>query len=520
MRLKNTVNNVIANLSLMVIRTVLMFVSRMVFVHALGKTYLGVNGLMTNVLSMLSLAELGIGTAINFSLYKPLAEGDTDKVGVLMSFYKRAYQLIGAVVAIAGMLLLPFIGYLIKGGAEIRDLQLIYLLYLVNSVSTYFVAYKETLVNADQKNYKIAPLIGMYSFLTIVIQMAVLLHFGSFPGYLAVQIAIGFIQRAVINRYITGMYRDVDFKHRGKLPDEERRQLTKNVRGMLLHKLGEYSIYGTDNIVISAFINIGLTGIYSNYAMIISTVNSVLLVIFSSATASFGELFAGEAGERQHQTFLRFDFLGFWLFGWSAIGLFVLLPEFIRLCFGADYLMSSGAVLLVCLNFYMTGMRIPVNIIKQAAGIYYEDRFVPLLQGLINLVISVILAAAVGLEGVFIGTVLSGLLPQLLKPVILYRQCFPAVSAGGYFRRQCSYLGELAVALALTMAAGQAVSGLFPAGARWTAFICRLALCAAVPNLVFWVLNHRCEEFLYYRRLLTQWLSGRSRICVRRADYR
>lgn len=505
MRLKNTMNNITANMLLMLLRTVLMFFSRMVFADTLGKAYLGVNGLMTNILSMLSLAELGISTAINFSLYKPLAEHDMEKVTVLMGFYKRAYQVIGGVVAAAGMLLLPFIRYLMKGGGEIKDLQLIYLLYLFHSVSSYFIAYKETLINADQKNYKIAPITGFFTFLTIVLQTGALWLFRSYPCYLVTQIAIEFIRRLAVNRYIKGEYPQVKFGNKGKLPDYEKMLLARNVKGMLFHKIGEYSIYGTDNIVISALIDIGMTGIYSNYAMIISAVNSILKIIFTSATASFGELFAVSSDEKQYRTFLRFDFLGFWLFGWSASCLIILLPPFIELCFGPGYLMPVWAVALICLNFYMAGVRIPVNIIKQAAGIYYEDRYVPLLQGIVNLVVSLALAVTIGLEGVFIGTVVSGLLPQIIKPVILYKKCFSAFCIRDYFNRQLIYLGKIAAALAATVFAGR----LYQGSSAVFGFLYCLFVCAAVPNLIFLLLSCRSEEYLYYRHLAGKWISGR-----------
>lgn len=490
---------------LMLIRTVLMFLSRMVFVYTLGKTYLGVNGLMTNVLSMLSLAELGISTAINFSLYKPLAENDMEKVSVLMGFYKRAYQVIGCIVAATGMLLLPFIGYLVKGGEGIKDLQLIYLLYLSHAVSSYFIAYKETLINADQKNYKIAPFTGFFTFLIIVLQMGALLLFRSYLCYLVIQIVVELIQRLTINRYIRSEYPQVNFVKREKLPDHEKRVLTRNIKGMLFHKIGEYSIYGTDNIVISALIDIGMTGIYSNYAMLKSTVNSILNIVLTSATASFGELFASSSSEKQYRAFLRFDFLGVWLFGWSTSCLIILSPKFIELCFGTDYLMSVWAVLLVCLNFYMSGVRISVNIIKQAAGIYYEDRYVPLLQGIVNLVVSVVLAMTIGLEGVFIGTVVSGLLPQIIKPIILYRKCFPAFGVGDYFRRQMIYLGKIAVALTATVL----VSRLYQGSSSILGFLYCLLVCTIIPNLIYLLLSCRSEEFLYYKHLAVEWCSGR-----------
>lgn len=498
MRLKNTVNNAAANVALLLLRTMLMFVSRLVFVRTLGKTYLGVNGLMTNVLSMLSLAELGISTAINFSLYQPLAESDMEKVSVLMGFYRQAYQVIGAVVAGCGLLFLPFLDHLVKGGEDIKHLRLIFLLYLFNSVSSYYITYKETLINAAQKNYKIAPINGIFTSLMILMQMVFMILFQNYFIYLIIQIAMGFFQRLAVNCYITKGFPQVDFHCRQKLPEKEKNVLIRNVKGMLFHKLGEYSIYGTDNLVISAFINITMTGIYSNYSMVISMINSILGVIFNSATASFGDLFVGRNREKQYEMYLRFEFLGYGIYGWCGICLLGLLTPFIRLFFGAGYELGTVTVLLLSLNFYMTGMRTPLNILKQAAGIYYEDRFVPLAQGAVNIALSVPLAVAIGIDGVFIGTVVSGLIPQLIKPLIFYRKCFPDHPASGYFLRHSRYLAKLMAALipALWLADVWSVGeGLAEVGIR-------ILVCSTVSAAVLYGLNRKSPECLYYMDLV------------------
>ncbi len=500
MRLKNAMNNAAANVALLLLRSVLMFVSRMVFARTLGTTYLGINGLMTNVISMLSLAELGIGTAVNFSLYKPLVEGNREKISVLMGFYKRAYQAIGLVVACCGLVLLPFLHYLVKGGEGIEHLRLIFLLYLLNSMSTYYIAYKETLINAAQKNYKLAGLNGLFTSLMIVLQTLSLLLFRNYFVYLGLQVLVGFVQRLAINRYITRMFPEINFHSKEKLPQEEKQVLVRNVRGMMFHKLGEYSVYGTDNLVISSFIHIAVTGIYSNYSMIISMANSMLSVILNGATAGFGDLFARDGQEKQYDAFLKFEFLGFWTYGWCAIGMFVLLSPVIRLFFGDGYVMETETVLLLCLNFYMMGMRIPLNILKQAAGIYYEDRYVPLAHGVLNLVLSVPLAIVLGINGVFLGTVLSGLVSQTIKPYVFYQKCFPDRGMAGYWLRHLWYFAQLITVTAVTVWLARWVN---PAS-QVAALAVHLGICVVVPLGLLCLINRRAPEFQYYWGLALQ----------------
>ena len=497
MRLKNTLNNAVANITLLLLRTVLMFISRLIFARILGQTYLGVNGLMTNVISMLSLAELGISTAISFSLYKPLADGDTEKISSLMNFYRRAYQIIGAIVGCGGLILLPFLNYVIKGGSDIDNLRLIYLLYLLNSVLTYYIAYKETLINAAQKNYKLAPFNALFTILIIVVQTVLLVLFRNYIIYLAAQIILSLVQRIVINRYITKMFPEISFNTSQKLPAHEKSVLARNVKGMLFHKLGEYSIYGTDNLVISAFIHITVTGIYSNYSMIISTANSLLNVLFNSATASFGDLFARDEKEKQYVMFLRFEFLAFIVYGWTGIGMLVLLTPIVSFFFGPDYILSSATVLLLCINFYMMGMRIPVNILKQAAGIYYEDRFIALLHGLLNLVLSIPLAIMIGLNGVFLGTVLSGLVSQIIKPYIFYRKCFSEKSMWSYWKRHLLYMVQLILITAVTVGTVNLIRVFLPD----LDIIIGFALSIMLPGILFILFNFRLDGFQYYWNL-------------------
>ena len=183
----------------------------------LDETLLGINGLYTGVLSMLSMAELGIGTALNYSLYGPVARKDYDKIKSYMLLYKKSYRIIGAVVAVIGLALVPFLKYFIKspGNYGMQELTVYYLIFLFNTVSTYFVSYKYSLVNAEQKNYIQTNVLTITKLVTVILQMVVLLLTANFLFYLLTAAMVELIQKIYVSRYLDKLYpylKDKDVK--------------------------------------------------------------------------------------------------------------------------------------------------------------------------------------------------------------------------------------------------------------------------------------------------------------------
>lgn len=489
MRIKNSLNNIIFNLGSIFVTYILNFISRSVFIYVLGTIYLGVNGLFSNILMMLSLAELGIGTAIAFSLYKPIAENDINKISTLMSFYRKAYRVIGFVVAFFGFILMFFLNYIIKDANSIENLRLIYLLYLFNTVSGYFLAYKTTLVSAYQKDYTLVPINTSISIINIISQIAVLLITKSFIIYLIIQILFGFIQRIIINIVITKRYSYINFKSKEKLSKQELHTIIKNIKAMFFHKIGDYCINGTDNIVISVFISIQAVGFYSNYTLLINTVNAIIMIIFNSTSASFGDLIAREEPKIILEKFKIFNFLGFWIFGWATICFYNLLNPFITLWIGEKYLLGYSVIIPVLINYYLTGMRIPLGIVKSSGGVYAQDQFIPIIQSIINLFFSVLLVRSIGLAGVFWGTVISCIVPLVYRPYIVYK-CVFETSCKKYFMKFTYYLIIFFTNIFVTSFLCKI---LFISG-NWLSLAERCIICAFIPNIFIIVLFRKSYE--------------------------
>ncbi|MBZ9625486.1 oligosaccharide flippase family protein [Clostridium sp. FP2] len=490
MRIKNSLNNIIFNLGSTFITYILSFVSRSIFIYTLGAQYLGVNGLFSNILMMLSLAELGIGTAINFSLYKPIAQKDNNKISTLMTFYRKAYSLIGCIVAVFGFILMFFLHYIIKDANTIENLRTIYLLYLFSTVSGYFLSYKTTLVSAYQKDYTLVPINVAMSAITILGQIVILMVTKSFIYYLFVQIIFGFIQRIIINNVITKQYKDIDFKTKEKLPQSELNVIIKNVKAMFYHKIGDYCVNGTDNIVISTFVGIKAVGFYSNYTLLITTVNAIIMIIFNSTSASFGDLIAKEKPEKRLEKFRVLNFLGFWFFGFATICFYNLLNPFITLWIGNKYILDLSIIIPVIINYYLVGMRVSLGIVKSSGGVYAQDRFVPLIQAIVNLFFSIILVKYIGLAGVFWGTVISAFVPMIYRPYVVYKYIFET-SCKKYLIQYTQYLLVVVVNIFVT----STLCKMLFLNAGWVNLIGRGFICVVIPNLLIVVLFRKSYEF-------------------------
>lgn len=488
-----------------VVTTLLGFVSRTVFIYTLGVTYLGVNGLILSVLSMLSLTELGIGTAITFSLYKPLSENNTEKLNAIMGFYKKAYRVIGLLVFVFGLVLMFFLKYVIKESQGISNLYLIYLIFLVNTSYTYFFSYKRTLINADQKAYLLVPFTTGFRILLVTVQIVVLVVFKNYIMYLLMQFIVSLAENIFINRYIDSKYTFPKNKSNQKIPQYEFGVIIKNIKAMFLHKIGDYAINGTDNIIISAFISIKMVGLYSNYALLIATVNKFILIIFGSATASFGNLIAQENKEKILQTFKVFNFLGFWIFGWATVCFYNLLNPFISIWIGNSYIIEQAIINILLVNFYLFGMRVPLGIVKMAAGVYSQDKYLPLIQAVVNLGFSIILVQYWGLAGVFMGTVISSVTVVCwYRPLVVYKYVFET-SPKRYFIKYAVY-GIVVIAnifitkyLCIFMFSNYTLGGL----------IGRVLISLLVPNIIVVLFFFRTNEFKQLMVIIKQSFGGR-----------
>lgn len=470
------------------------FVLRTIFIMNLSEELLGVNSLYTNILSILSLAELGIGTALNYSLYKPVAEGNTEKIKSYMQMYRKCYRVIACVIAIIGLCLAPFLKYLIKdpGSITVQEMTLYYFIFLFNTVSTYFVSYKYSLCNAEQRNYIQTNINTVTKLITTSLQIVIVIVTKNFLFYLLTDMAVQLLQKIFVSRYLNRRYPYLKDKDVKPLSQDEQNAVWTKTKALVLHKVGDAARLQTDSLIISSFIAVAVSGMVDNYKLVINAVTNFVNILLNSVISGFGNLIATESKEHQYQLFKVYRFFANWIYGFLVTGFYVLLTPLIELWLGDSWVISAAAVNFILIDLYFKGERIVLSNYKTAAGVFEQDKYLTLIQGIVNLVLSIWLVQKVGLAGVYFGTVVSGLIANITKPVIIYKVCFNR-SCRSYFLDSLKHAG-MTLILALLL---KAWGNLILANLSWLTFLLVMVLVTLVYNGVFLLLFGRTQEFGY-----------------------
>lgn len=492
-RTHNSILNIITGLGGYVINTILGFVCRIVFIRCLTAEYLGISGLFTNILTMLSLAELGIGNAIVFALYKPLAENDEEKIASLMQFYAKAYKIIGIVVGIFGLCMIPFLGFVIKDPPNIKEnLYVIYLLYLFNTSSSYFFSYKSSLIMADQQNYIVTGLNYIVTIIQSILQLIYLLVTKEYMGYLIIQ-TVGTLAFNFIISYIADKkYPYIKEKNIKQLSKKERKGLTSNIKALTIWKLSGLLVNNTDNIIITYFSGLATVGISSNYTLLSTTLNSLLNQVFNGITASVGNHNAIESKEKKLEMFNFINMMNFWLFGWATVGIVVLSSDIVKLCFGQGYVLPFNIPCIIGLNFYMVGMQSAVWTYKNTMGLFRQGRYLLIFTAILNLIFSIILGNKWGLFGILLATAISRLLTNTwYDPYVVFKYGLD-IKPSIYFKKYIFYSIILIITIIITMFFGSIFN--FPIFFNG---IIKFVFCCIIPNGIFILLFFRTKEFEY-----------------------
>lgn len=476
-----------------VINTVVGFVCRIIFVRTLSADYLGVNGLFSNILSVLSLAELGISSAIIYALYKPLADKDEKKVAAIMQFYRKAYMAIGLFVAAVGLAVLPFLSIIIQEPPTIKEsVYTLYLLHLGTTVISYFFSYRQSLLTAAQRQY----IVSGYSYIITIAQSALqivyLLLTHEYIGYLVIQIIGGITYNVWISRKTAKDYPYIEDKNVELLPKEERRSLFRNIKALAINKVSGVLVNSTDNIAITYFTGIASVGYASNYTLLSSTLGSMIGLVFNALPGSVGNLNATTDDEGRYRFFKVLNLLNFWLFGWGAIGMAFVSTDMVKLFYGSEYELPFYIPLIIAVNSYTIGMLQASYTYKSTLGLFCYGQYLLFLTGIINLVLDVVLGRMWGVFGIYLATLIARCCTNLwYEPYAVYRY--------GLKKSPWLYWIRYVVFTVVILVAG---------GISW--FLCSLChfsvvgniiikflICSIVPNTVFVAAFGRTEEFAY-----------------------
>lgn len=498
MRTKNSVYNAIFSTLASLVGMIFGFITQRVFLMCLGLEYSGANGLFTNIMSMLSIVEMGIGSAIVYNLYKPIAENNVEKIKTLMYFYRKCYHLIALVIFIFGVVLTPFIPIFVGENSIPENMILLYYLALSDTILSYLLAYKRSILIANQKNYIINIVHMIYLILVNVFSIAILMAFKDYIMYLVLRIGFRFLENLIITLIANKKYPYITEKNYTPMDKETRSGIFTNVKGLFYHKIGAFIVGSTTYIVISMVLGLKYAGIYNNYYLIFNSISLLLAQIFASIVASVGNLLVEEKTERCYEVYKKLTLFNFWIFALCSVGLFATLQPFVSWWIGEKYLLPMYAIVCFAIWFYVQGMRKTINAFKEAAGIFYQDRRIPIIESIVNLGCAIFFVKLMGIAGVFVAGIISALiLFGYSYPKYVYKPIFNKKWRVFYFE-QLKLLLIMIVMLGTTYLFMNAIVVSNPL----LQFFINGIITLVVVNIIFYIVFNNTEEYSYFKQLL------------------
>lgn len=490
-RIANAMKNVVFGLAGKGLLIVLEFVARAAFIQFLGEELLGINGVFTNVIQILSLAELGMNNVVNFSFYKPIAEKDNDKICRLVTFYRKVYNLIALVVLIIGLVIIPFLDLFINTSVPVDNIVVIYLVFLADTVFSYLFVYKGNLLRADQRGYIITKYEMIGNIVRVILQILSMYLFQSIIIYLVVKVVISILINAISAKkaekdypYIKNAAVDLEIS--------EQKEILNTIKSGFIYKISGVLLNSTDNILISSIVGTIWVGYLANYNTIINGISSFYTVIFTSITASIGNLVVLEAKEKKLEIFQIMLVISSWLGIVFSVCLYVLSGEFISLWIGDKFILDKAVVLAKVLMVYLSCSLQPLFCYREALGLYRKTKYVMLAAAIINIVLSIIMGLSFGVAGILFASIIAMLTTYLwYEPVLMYKECFE-ISSKGYFIQR---IGEIVCVLAAIVVLDM-LSSYFVA-TTWLTWIIKAAIVFIILNIYCFILFRKSKGLTY-----------------------
>ncbi|MDO4942006.1 MAG: polysaccharide biosynthesis protein [Lachnospiraceae bacterium] len=504
-RTKNASRNIFFGVILKAYQILVPFLMRTAMIYLMGVQYLGLNSLFTSILQVLNLAELGVGSAMVYSMYKPIAEDDNTTLCALMKLYRTYYRVIGLVIAVIGCMLTPFVPRLISG--EVPSGINIYILYLLNlgaTVLSYWLfAYKNSILQAHQRTDAISKVTLITSTIQYGIQLFVLWVFHNYYLYVIVMLAT-----QALTNIVTAVYADMlypQFKPKGGIDKIQVQRINQRIRDLFTSKIGGIIYDSADTIVISAFLGLSMLAVYQNYFYILNAITGLIAVVFSACTAGIGNSIVVESKEKNYQDLKKFTFIITWISGFCSVCLLCIYQPFMELWVGKNLMLSFLAVVCFVIYFFVRQFNALFNLYKDASGMWHEDRLRPLTAALTNLILNLILVQVIGIYGILLSTVLAILcvgMPWLLHN--LFTVIFEKKHMWSYIKRLVKYSFVVLLSCMFTYFICSRFSiGLVPT------ILIRGVICIIVPNLIYYLTFRNTDEYRQMLRLVDKMTKGK-----------
>lgn len=467
------------------------FIIRTILIYTLGVEYVGINGLFSSILQVLSLAELGFSSAVTYSMYKPIAMGDKEGLCAILMFYRNVYRIVGGVIFTIGLVLLPTLNNLIKGSyPEDINIYLVYLIYLLNTSISYFLfAYKKSLLIAHQRKDVIDRIVILVRTISSIIQIILLLLTHSFYIYILIIPVATIINNILSAKRVSKMYPELICL--GSISQKSKEEIIEKVKGLLIYKICGITRNSFDNIFISSFLGLSIVGVYSNYYYIMTAVRSFMDVITTSISASIGNSVAVDSVEKNYKDFNIFNFIYMWLCGWCTICLYCLYQPFMKLWVGESNMFSIPIVIAICIYFYVWTAGDIRSQYTDACGLWWKEKNRSIVETISNIILNYIMIKFLGVFGVIIATALSiGIIGIPWCSKILFDNYFKQKSLSKFLFKHIIYATITIIIAYITgyICSFIILDGIFE-------LIIKLILCIIVPNLIYFIVYFNTKDF-------------------------
>ena len=485
-RTKHVLNNMFVGFLNQFITLILSFISRTIFIHVLGVELLGVNGLFTEVLSLLSMADLGFNTAMVYSFYKPIAENDRKKISALVNFYKKIYINIAIIITTIGILIIPFLEKIINLEKNIPLLEVYYLFSLAGVVISYLFVYKTSIITASQKNYIITKIAMIVNFIKIIVQIICLLIFKNYILYLFINLLGNFLNNYISSKKALQLYPYINDKY--DLEENDKKNIFNNIKSMFLYKVSSVLLNATDNTIISILVGTAAVGYYSNYLMVTNKIMLIIQIVFGSLTASIGNLIVLEKEEKRYSVFKATQSLSFIICGIVVTCFSVLINDLIYIWLGSEFIFNYYVVLTISLNMYLSCVLRPLWTYRDATGLYVRTKYIMMIAAIFNIVLSILLGQKIGIAGILIASAISRLTTYFwYEPMILFKEYFSQPVIKYYI----PILKNIVITYAITTIFRNLFNGIEVIS--WIDLIIKSILCCASVSTIFMLIYSRSE---------------------------
>lgn len=479
---------------------ILSFILRTIFIKTLGNEYLGINGIFTNILSIISIVELGFGAAITIFLYKPIADNDIEEIAKLKNFYKKVYTTIGMIIFLISILIIPFLPIIIKDvSSEVeRQLTSVYIIFILNSIISYFFIHYKSIIEAKQEKYIVTLIHYFSNIILLMIQACILILYKNFILYMVVQLISTIIENIIISILARKRYKEIFNIQLTEIEKHKKKEIFNKTKSMSCQLLGNVVLNGTDNIVMSVMVGVNWVGLYSNYYLILSVIENFATQIFAAIQASIGNLNVSEDKKKKYEIYKKLDFINFWIATFCSISYGIIINTFVEFWVGKEYILPNLVVLFITINLYLQLSNKINTIYKYASGIVEKDKYASLIGAIINIILSIILTKWIGVIGIFIGTTIALLTTQIfVEPYILYKYIFKQ----SYFLKVKSYIIRILIAAGLGIILLK-MTELVTVQSQITKIIVSIIMCTIVINVVIMFLYRKKEEMQFVKNII------------------